>query len=125
MHDINHNLKDHFLIAMPGMVDPYFAQTVTYLCEHDEKGAMGLIVNHPLNLGMADVFNELDIEPDSTIDNELPIYCGGPVQRELGFVLHRQDGQAWNSTHQVTEDIALTTSRDILCDIAKNERAKG
>ena len=107
-------LKHHFLIAMPHMADPNFAQTVTYLVEHNEQGAMGLVINRPNGLNLADVLEQLrPDEPPPALCQSLPIFAGGPVQTDRGFVLHRPLGE-WHSTLKVTDEIGLTSSRDVL-----------
>lgn len=108
--------KNHFLVAMPGLADHGFQQSVTYICEHHKNGAMGIIINHPLQLTMKELFGHLDMEADCTLA-ESPIYYGGPVQKERGFVLHSSD-RRWETTMAITEDLSLTGSRDILADIA-------
>jgi putative transcriptional regulator len=113
-------LTNHFLIAMPALADPNFFHTVTYICEHNENGAMGIVINRPMDLSLGDVLKQLKIEPSQNIDTAIRIYEGGPVQREHGFVIHSPLG-AWDSSLRVTPDIAITTSRDILTAIAHNE----
>lgn len=110
-------LKHHFLIAMPHMADPNFAQTVTYLVEHNEQGAMGLVINRPNDLSLADVLEQL--RPDDTppaLCQSLPIYAGGPVQTDRGFVLH-PSGPTFQATLELGE-LALSTSQDVLFAIA-------
>lgn len=109
-------LKDHFLIAMPGLQDGYFSQTVAYICEHGPEGAMGLVVNQPIDLLLPQMLRQLNIEPDASVP-ELPIFRGGPVQPENGFVLHPAS-RLWKATQLVSQHLALTTSRDILDSIA-------
>ena len=107
-------LKHHFLIAMPHMADPNFAQTVTYLVEHNEQGAMGLVINRPNGLNLADVLEQLrPDEPPPALCQSLPIFAGGPVQTDRGFVLHRPVGD-WQSSIDVGNGLALTSSRDVL-----------
>jgi putative transcriptional regulator len=107
------NLTNHFLIAMPGMVDPFFAKTVTFLCQHSAEGALGIIVNRPSDLTLGDIMQQMNIEVHERGVGNQPVYFGGPVQPERGFVLHEARGR-WDSTLQVSDGIALTTSRDIL-----------
>ena len=107
------NLTNHFLIAMPGMADPFFAKTVTYLCQHGPDGALGIIVNRPSDLTLGDIMGQMNIEVREAQVGAMPIYFGGPVQPERGFVLHEPLGD-WDSTLKVSPGIALTTSRDIL-----------
>ncbi len=107
------NLTDHFLIAMPGLDDPNFSRTVTYICEHNERGAMGIVVNRPIGLELGDILVQMDIADVAEPVRRLPVYLGGPVQPERGFVLHPHD-RLWGSTLQVSNEISVTTSRDIL-----------
>jgi putative transcriptional regulator len=109
----NFNLTNHFLIAMPAMQEGFFAGTLTYICEHDENGALGLVVNRPLSLTLADMFNQINIPLHQSDLAKMPVLVGGPVQVERGFVLHdtRQD---WQSTLRINDKLALTTSKDIL-----------
>ncbi|MES2818846.1 MAG: YqgE/AlgH family protein [Pseudomonadota bacterium] len=110
-------LKHHFLIAMPHMADPTFAQTVTYLIEHNEQGAMGLVINRPNGLNLADVIEQL--RPDSeplALCQSLPIFNGGPVQTDRGFVLHPADHH-YQATLALGE-LSLSTSQDVLFAIA-------
>lgn len=113
-------LSNHFLIAMPTLADPYFAQSVTYLCEHNANGAIGIVINHPLGINLTEVLNQLDIKSDNTKASELPVLCGGPVHPERGFVIHTPGGN-WRSSLEMSKEISVTTSRDILQAIAQNE----
>jgi len=114
------NLTNHFLIAMPGLRDPNFARSLTYICEHGEHGAMGIVVNRPTELRLGDILEQMDIQiTDPTAELE-PVYSGGPVQPDRGFVLHT-GGNRWASTLRITPQIYLTTSRDILEAIAAGE----
>jgi len=111
------SLANHFLIAMPAMTDPNFARTLTYLCEHNAEGALGIIINKPLELDLGSLFERVSV-PLTQGENQakyrnLPVYFGGPVQTDRGFVLHRPIGD-WQSTLHVTTDVGLTSSRDIL-----------
>ena len=111
------NLTDHFLIAMPAMADPNFARTLTYIAEHNENGAMGVIVNRPTDMRLATLMERIDIPFEQPAFADLPVYFGGPVQSDRGFVLHRPAGQ-WHSSLKVTDDIGLTSSRDVLQALA-------
>ena len=106
-------LTGHFLIAMPAMQDPRFARSLTYICEHNEEGAMGVIVNRPIELTLPDLFARIDLTLDEDVHGTTPVYFGGPVQTDRGFVLHRPMG-TWHSTLQVNSQMGLTSSRDIL-----------
>jgi putative transcriptional regulator len=107
------NFTNHFLIAMPGLADPFFAKTVTYLCQHNADGALGIIINRPSELTLGDIMQQMDIDMGENEMGKLPIFFGGPVQPERGFVLHEPLGR-WDSSLQVSPAISLTTSRDIL-----------
>ena len=116
-----YSLRNQFLIAMPGMGDPSFARTVTYICEHTSDGAMGLVINMPMALSLADIYEQLEIETDH-ISAQYPVLAGGPVSAERGFVLHPNAQEAaWNSTLNVSEDICLTASKDILTALAEGK----
>jgi len=107
------NLTHHFLIAMPAMVDPNFARTLTYICEHNEQGALGIVVNRPLDMTLETLFERIDIPLEAMRFAALPVMFGGPVQTDRGFVLHRPLGQ-WQATLPVRDELGLTSSRDIL-----------
>jgi putative transcriptional regulator len=114
------NLTGHFLIAMPAMADPNFSKTVTYICEHNEKGALGVVVNRPTDMTLQGLFEQVDIPLESSRLRGLPVHYGGPVQIDRGFVLHKPIG-SWQSTLQVRNDIGLTTSKDILTALGQGE----
>ncbi|MCC6608512.1 MAG: YqgE/AlgH family protein [Burkholderiales bacterium] len=107
------DLTHHFLIAMPSMADPYFARTLTYVCEHNENGALGVVINRPIELTVAGLFERLDLALETGTLRQQPVFFGGPVQTDRGFVLHAPLGE-WGSTLPVRGGIGLTTSRDIL-----------
>src|SRR5512141_3141319 len=106
------NLTSHFLIAMPAMSDPNFSRTLTFVCEHNERGALGIVVNRPIDVTLATLFRQVEIPLEASPLAEQPVFLGGPVQLEHGFVLHRPVGE-WKPTPPVG-DIGLPTSRDIL-----------
>jgi putative transcriptional regulator len=113
----NINLTGQFLIAMPGMIDPYFSKTVSYICMHNQDGAFGIILNRPIDMDLAKLFGEISLEihvPELAVQ---PVMFGGPVQRERGFVLHSPHGD-YNSTIEINAGISLTTSKDILESIS-------
>lgn len=118
--DITSSLRNHFLIAMPALHDPNFDHSVTYICEHNEEGAMGLIINRQLAITMEEVFSQMEIKASARFDSHQRVHQGGPVQQEHGFVLHSPLG-AWEASMQVDDAIGLTTSRDVLTAIAHAE----
>ena len=107
------DLSHHFLIAMPSMVDPNFAKSLTYICEHNDHGALGVVVNRPIDMTLKALFEQIDIPLHDASRGRLPVYFGGPVQVDRGFVLHRPPGE-WLSTLSINPEVGLTTSRDIL-----------
>jgi len=114
----NVNLTHHFLIAMPNMADPYFSKSLTYICEHNEQGALGIVVNRAIDLTLSSLLDQLEIPADGPEIGNTQIHFGGPVQTDRGFVLHQPLGE-WQSTLQVDENIGLTTSKDILQAVAQ------
>lgn len=111
------NLTNQFLIAMPGMVDGNFAGTVVYMCEHNDKGALGLVINRPIDINLKHLFEKVDLSLDRSDLAERPVYLGGPVQTERGFVLHESlddEGGHYNSTLKIAGGLEMTTSRDVL-----------
>src|SRR5512134_668558 len=98
------NLTHHFLIAMPSMGDPYFAKTLTYICEHNDQGALGLVVNRPIDMTLQALFERLSLTLRDANRRDAPIYFGGPVQTDRGFVLHAPAGN-WQSTLRVRDAI--------------------
>jgi putative transcriptional regulator len=107
------DLTHHFLIAMPSLADPNFAKSLTYICEHNEQGALGVVVNRPIDMTLRALFEQIEIPLLDDERGRMPVYFGGPVQVDRGFVLHRPAGD-WQSTLSINRDIGLTTSRDIL-----------
>lgn len=127
---MSENLTKQLLIAMPSMEDPNFSRTVTIICEHNQDGAMGIIINQPTNLFVDELLSNLDAtssdfkDPENSthksIDEYDPVYAGGPVQIDRGFILHDSDKQ-WDSTLIIDNDLSLTTSEDILLAIAQGK----
>lgn len=111
--------KNQFLIAMPGMEDEQFANTVSLLCEHNDHGAIGLVINRPLELTLSDMMKQMDLDRGD-LDEEVTVYWGGPVQPERGFVIHRAPGE-WESCLALEDDLFITTSRDILRAIGEGQ----
>lgn len=122
----NDYLTNHILIAMPTLADPNFFQSATMICQHTEEGAMGIILNRPTDISLKEILNHLGVSTDDNSEQTLeildhtPVYIGGPVQRERGFVLHEPCGK-WESSVVISEEIAITSSRDILEAIAHGE----
>ena len=114
------NLTHHFLIAMPNMADPYFAKTLTYICEHNDQGALGLVVNRPIDMTLQALFERLSLTLRDRGRKDAPVYFGGPVQTDRGFVLHEPAGN-WQHTLRVRDVIGLTTSKDILEAVGRGE----
>lgn len=112
------SLTNQFIIAMPALADPNFTHTVTYICEHNQEGAMGIVINRPFGLSLGEMLDHLEITPGPSVNRDQPVMAGGPVQNEHGFVLHTPVGD-WDSSLQVTPDLALTASSDILSAIAR------
>ncbi|MBE0485686.1 YqgE/AlgH family protein [Marinobacter sp.] len=111
------NLRHHFLVASPWLADPRFHGGVIYLCEHSADGALGLMINQLLDVHLGDILEQLDMHGGEL---DLPVFTGGPVQPERGFVLHSPD-QHWQNTARVTDEVLLSTSRDILESIGNDE----
>ena len=121
-NDAQH-LANQFLIAMPGMVDDNFAGSVVYLCDHTQNGAMGLVINRPTDVDLATVFDKVDLKLKIQAKAAEPVYFGGPVQTDRGFVLHEQkQGEHtthYNSSLRIPGGLAMTTSKDVLEEVAE------
>jgi putative transcriptional regulator len=111
------DLSNQFLMAMPGMVSGNLAGTVIYVCEHTPKGALGLVINRPTDLMLASLLEKIDLQLEIKLREDTPVYFGGPVQTDRGFVLHAPAG-TYSSSIQL-EGMALTTSRDVLQEVAE------
>ena len=119
MADGSINLTNQFLIAMPGMADGTFSGAVVYLCEHTEKGALGLVINKPIDITLKSLFEKVELSLDRDDLAEVPVYFGGPVQTERAFVLHAPlsdgaEGGPYNSSLKVEGGLEMTTSKDVL-----------
>ena len=114
-------LNNQFLIAMPGLTDRDFSHTVTYLCQHSSEGAIGIIINRPMTMKLGDIFAQMNIDATSLASVNSPVYMGGPVQPERGFVIHNRCEQNWDSSLLISDSVSLTSSRDILEAISKGE----
>src|SRR3569832_2423270 len=106
------NLTHNFLIAMPGMVDPNFNGTLTYICDHSDQGALGVVVNRPIDLELSTLFEQIGLSLPERLHHDT-VYFGGPVQTERGFVLHTPP-LTFSSTLTVNDAVSLTTSKDVL-----------
>lgn len=114
------SLQNHFLIAMPSLEDPYFSRSLTYICEHNDEGAMGIVINQPSTMNLKELLEQTD--KDLTVSDEKAeqiVLAGGPVSQERGFVLHTTQ-QGWGSSLALAPGIMVTTSRDILTAIGNN-----
>lgn len=114
-------LTGQLLIAMPSLADPNFSQTVTLICEHTDRGSLGIVINRPMPMRMGEVFEQLSLEAVRPALRELPVLRGGPVQPDRGFVIHSGGPRSWESSMEVAEGLVVTTSRDILKAIAQGE----
>lgn len=113
-------LNNHFLIAMPSLEDGNFSRSVTYICEHDHNGTLGITINKPSEITLGEVFDQLGIENADAQAAAQHVFIGGPVHQDRGFILHSPGGN-WDSSLQITDDICLTTSKDIIEAIANNQ----
>lgn len=116
----NVNLTDHFLIAMPAMTDPYFAKSLTYVCEHNEQGALGVVINKPIEMNIKALLDQIGIDLEVEEHSEELVHFGGPVQMDRGFVLHQPIGE-WMSTMVVNDSVGMTTSKDILEAVGRGQ----
>lgn len=126
MSDSSHSLPlpsyfaNQFLLAMPGMLDDNFAGSVVYLLEHTDKGAMGLVINRPTDIVLSTLFEKIELKLEIAPLLDQPVYFGGPVQVERGFVLHPSDPfEKYSSSLIITDGLTMTTSKDILEAVAK------
>ena len=118
MHDLP--LANHLLIALPMLEDPHFARSVALVCQHDDNGAMGVVVNQPSEYTLGEVLAQMQIDTDDVDLMMVPVLNGGPVHPERGFVIH-DDERDWDSSLRVGENLYLTTSRDILEAMARGD----
>ena len=116
----NVNLTGHFLIAMPAMTDPFFSKSVTFICEHNHDGAIFVLINHPIDMTLDALFEQIQLDINNKPMATNAVHFGGPVQSDRGFVLHQPAGK-WQSTIAVHGDTALTTSKDVLEAVARGE----
>lgn len=121
MTDDSSFLKGHFLIAMPSLQDPNFTKSVTLICEHNSDGAFGVVINHEIEATVGEVMDQLELTPsESNPYVSTHVFLGGPVEVERGLILHRPAGE-WESTLCRNEDIALTSSVDIMRAISEDQ----
>ncbi len=115
------NLRNHFLIAMPGTVDQNFAGTLTLVCEHNQDGAAGFIINRPTDLPLAELFEQQNIvvAPESKAES-MPVYSGGPVDIDRGFIIHSPD-VTWDDTQHISDKICVTSSQDAVEALAQGK----
>ena len=121
------NLTNQFLIAMPGMADETFAGAVVYLCQHTDEGALGLVINKPIDIKLRNLFEKVELSLDREDLAEAPVYFGGPVQTERGFVLHESqvgEGGHYNSTLTIPGGLEMKTSKDVLEALSKGSGPK-
>lgn len=114
------DLSNHFLIAMPAMTDPFFAKSLTYVCEHNEQGAMGIVVNRPISLTLSELYAQINMPLNQNDLEDMLVHFGGPVQTDRGFVLHEPNGE-WQSTLRINDKVGLTTSKDILQAVGEGQ----
>ncbi|WP_299793816.1 YqgE/AlgH family protein [uncultured Shewanella sp.] len=115
------SLQNHFLIAMPSLHDTFFERSVIYICEHDEKGAMGIMINRPIGIEVNELLLQMQLKEEPEVITSLgsKVLIGGPVTPERGFVLHTPQS-TWNSSQSLTDELMLTTSRDVLSALGSN-----
>ena len=111
------DLSNHFLLAMPNMADPNFSGAVVLIAEHNDRGALGLVLNKPTTMTLGALLQRIDLASEAAIEDRTPVFYGGPVHTDRGFVLHQPRGD-WNSTVEISPEIALTTSKDVLEAVA-------
>ncbi|MCL1078302.1 YqgE/AlgH family protein [Parashewanella spongiae] len=117
------SLQNHFLVAMPSMDGTFFERSVIYLCEHDDKGAMGIVINRPIGIEVSELLEQMDLATQTILHssvNNSPVLVGGPVSPDRGFVLHSTQ-PGWTNSLAITPDIMITTSRDVLTAMGKQK----
>ncbi len=117
------NLTNNFIIAMPGLSDPVFEKTVSYICQHSAQGAMGLTINHPIDISFSYFLSQLSITLEKESLASTPIYLGGPIETQNGFILHTNDMELSDSPQslKINDSISLSSSKEILQMIAKGK----
>ncbi len=114
------SLENQLLIAMPSLTDPFFNKSVTYICEHNDDGAMGLIINQPVNLTLNELLAQLDEHKEQLPELAQKVLTGGPVSTDRGFVLHSPQS-GWKSSLALSDDFMITTSKDILMSLGSDK----
>ncbi len=114
-------LTDQFLVAMPNLSDSQFSHTVSYLCQHNEEGALAIVINRPTEMRLGDIFDQMNITATSENIKNSPVFAGGPVQLERGFIIHNKFDGTWDSSISISDTTCLTSSRDILEAIAEDK----
>ena len=118
------NFENQLLVAMPTLDDPYFARSLTYICEHNDKGAMGLVINQPIGMTLKQLINQADENAIVLKEKEDEIVlAGGPVSQDRGFILHTTQ-IGWSSSLELTPEIMVTTSKDILSVLGNDKAPK-
>ncbi len=114
------SLENHFIIAMPNLLAPLFYQSVIYVCEHNAEGAMGIMINRPLDISMDEILKQMQFKVENPAAQLQQVLCGGPVQMERGFVIH-QSGPLWEGSVELEDGICISSSKDILKAIARGD----
>lgn len=123
MSELASSLQHHFLIAMPSLVDTFFYRSVVYICEHDENGSMGVIINRPTQITLTELLSHLDITNETSSSANTPVLFGGPVQKNQGMIIHDSPA-TWDSTIQLADKLFLTSSTDILQAMGTDDAPK-
>jgi len=118
------SFKNQMLIAMPNLKDPNFDKGVIFVCQHNPEGALGLVINHPIEMRLKGLLDQMDIAVEDKAIANMPVYAGGPVQQDRGFILHSSEAVKWETTVDISDEVCLTTSQDILKAIARGEGPK-
>lgn len=114
------DLNNQFIIAMPGLHDPQFQKSVTYICQHNQQGSLGITINRPINMNLSELFTHMKIPLEDQSIANMPIFSGGPVEPNQGFVLHSSD-KSWEYSLIINDDYVLSSSKEVLHAIAKGE----
>jgi len=117
----SHYLNNQFLIAMPNLADTNFSHTVSYLCQHNAEGALAIVINRLTGMNLGHILEQMGINKPSQQIADTPVFAGGPVQQERGFIIHNKNSTTWDSSISISDTISLTSSRDILEAIAEDQ----